>query len=185
MKMKLKTKDIVIAALLTSMSILIPNIFPSIPLGPFTATFASHLPVVVSMFVSPTVALITSIGSVLGFTVKFISMPWVIARAAMHIPFAILGAYMIKKNRNVAFTIFLTMLAHSVLEVVAVLPFLNIMPQTPKTLEIAGMAVSLTWVMVILIGTMIHHLIDFAIAMLVVPFLRKSGYLKKEKVGVK
>ncbi len=183
--MKLKTKDIVIAALLTSMSILIPNIFPSIPLGPFTATFASHLPVVVSMFISPVVAAITSVGSVLGFTIKFISMPWVIARAAMHIPFAILGAYMIKRNWNIAFTILFTMIVHSVLEVVAVLPFLNIMPVTPKTLDIAGVSVSLTWAMVILIGTMLHHLIDFAIAMLVVPLLKKSGYVAKEKISVK
>jgi len=167
-----KTKEMVISALLTAISILIPNVFPSIPLGPFTATFASHLPVIVAMFISPLVALMASIGSAIGFAIKFASMPWVIARAAMHIPFPVLGAYILKKNGNIFITIFLTMIVHSVLEVIAVLPFLNVMPVTPKVLEIFGMAIPLTWAMVILIGTMIHHLIDSAIAVAVIKALK-------------
>lgn len=182
--MKIKTKDMVIAALLTSMSILIPNVFPTIPLGPFTATFASHLPVIVAMFISPFVALLAGIGSIIGFAVKGVPV-WVVARAAMHVPFAVIGAYMIKKNWNIGFTILFTMLIHSVLEVVSVLPFINMMPTDSQTLTLFGADISLSWALVILVGTMLHHIIDFAIAMLVVPVLKKTGYLKSEKVVVK
>jgi len=182
--MKIKTKDMVIAALLTSMSILIPNVFPTIPLGPFTATFASHLPVIVAMFISPLVALLAGIGSIIGFAVKGVPV-WVVARAAMHVPFAIMGAYMLKKHGNIALTILFTMLVHSILEVIAVLPFINMMPTDAQTLSVLGFDISLSWALVILIGTMLHHIIDFAIAMLVVPVLKKTGYLNSEKVVVK
>ncbi len=177
--MKMKTKDMVIAALLTSLSILIPNVFPSIPLGPFTATFASHLPTIISIFISPMVALATAIGSLLGFTIKFVSMPWVITRAAMHIPFAMLGVYMLKKNSNIYLMGFVTMVVHAALEIIAVLPFLSVMPMTPKTLAFFGLEISVGWSSVIFFGTMIHHAIDFAIALAVIPALRKAGYIQK------
>lgn len=181
--MQIKTKDMVVAALLTALSILIPLVFPSIPLGPFTATFASHLPIMISMFISPVVALAVAIGSLLGFAIKFASMPWVIARAAMHIPFALMGAWMLKKNCNVYLTAASTMVVHASLEVIAVLPFLGMMPTTPKTLNLFSIEIPLTWALVIFIGTMLHHIIDFAIAMAVVPVLKKTGYIK-EKVRV-
>ncbi len=177
--MKMKTKDMVIAALLTSLSILIPNVFPSIPLGPFTATFASHLPTIISIFISPMVALATAIGSLLGFTIKFVSMPWVITRAAMHIPFAMLGVYMLKKNSNIYLMGLVTMVVHAALEIIAVLPFLSVMPMTPKTLAFFGLEISVGWSSVIFFGTMIHHAIDFAIALAVIPALRKAGYIQK------
>lgn len=176
--MKIKTKDLVVAALLTSLSILIPNVFPTIPLGPFTATFASHLPTIISMFISPVVALATSFGSLLGFAIKCASMPWVISRAAMHIPFAMLGVYMLKKNYNIYLTGVVTMIVHAFLEIVAVLPFLSVMPITPNTISVFGMDISLGWASVIFFGTMIHHAIDFAITLAVLPALRKVGYIK-------
>ncbi len=182
--MKIKTKDMVIAALLTSMAILIPNVFPTIPLGPFTATFASHLPVIVAMFISPLVALLAGIGSIIGFAVKGVPV-WVVARAAMHVPFAIIGAYMLKKNWNIAITILFTMIVHSVLEIVAVLPFLNMMPTDSQTLTVLGFDISLSWALVILVGTMLHHIIDFAIAMLVIPVLKKTGYLQRDMANAK
>ena len=178
--MKIKTKDMVIAALLTSLSILIPNVFPTLPLGPFTATFASHLPTMISMFISPVVALATSVGSLLGFAIKCASMPWVITRAAMHIPFAMLGVVMLRKNCNIYLTGIVTMVIHAFLEIIAVLPFLNVMPMTPKTLAVFGMHISLDWATVIYVGTLIHHAIDFAIALAILPSLRKAGYIKKK-----
>lgn len=183
MKVKtIRTKDMVIAALLTSLSILIPNVFPTIPLGPFTATFASHLPTIISMFISPVVALATSVGSLFGFVIKCAGSPWVIARAAMHIPFAMLGVYMLKKHCNIYITGLVTMVVHAVLEVVAVLPFLGMMPMTPKTISLFGMEISLGWATVILIGTMLHHIIDFAIALAVIPALKKAGYIEDKGV---
>jgi len=165
--MKIKTKDLVIAALLTSMSIIIPNIFPTLPLGPFTATFASHLPTIVAMFISPVVAIITAIGSVIGFAIKFSAMPWIIARAAMHIPFAILGAYMIKKNYNLIITILLTMVVHAGLEVLVLIPFLDMIPK-----------LKVNWYSITFFGTALHHLIDFTLAVIIVSFLVKAKFIK-------
>ena len=176
--MKMKTKDLVVAALLTSLSILIPNIFPTIPLGPFSATFASHLPTMLSMFISPVVALATSAGSPLGFWLKG-APAWIVWRAAMHIPFAILGAYMNKKNSNIYLMCFVTMIVHGLLEIVAVLPFLGEMNLSSDTLMFLGMEIQLGWPLVIFFGTIIHHAIDFAIALAVIPALRKTGYIKK------
>lgn len=177
--MTVKTKDLVVAALLAALSMLIPLVFPSIPLGPFTATFASHLPIMIAMFISPAVSAAVAVGSLLGFAIKFASMPWVIARAAMHIPFALLGANMLKKRCNTYVTAGVTMVVHAVLEVIAVLPFLNMMPKTPKMLNIFSLQIPITWSLVILFGTMIHHAIDFTLAMAILPVLRRTGYIKK------
>ncbi len=178
--MKIKTKDMVVAALLTSLSILIPNVFPTLQLGPFSATFASHLPTIISIFISPVVALATAFGSLIGFAIKCASMPWIITRAAMHIPFAMLGVYMLKKNSNIYLMGFVTMVVHALLEIVAVLPFLSIMPMTAKTMSLFGMEISVGWVSVIFFGTMIHHAIDFAITLAIIPALKKAGYIKKK-----
>ena len=153
--MKLKTKDLVLAALLTCMAIVIPNIFPTLPLGPFSATAFSHLPVMISMFISPVVAFATAVGSVIGFLIKCLSMPWIPARAAMHIPFSVAGAVMLKKKCNPYLVFFVTMLMHAGLEVLVLLPFLNTMPQNE------------TWAFVTFVGTALHHIIDFAVAVVI------------------
>ncbi len=163
--MKLKTKDLVLAALLTSMAIIIPNVFPSLPLGPFTATAFSHLPVMIAMFISPVVALAAAVGSAVGFLIRFASMLWVPARAAMHIPFAVAGALMLKKRVNPYLVCFVTLLMHATLEVLILYPFLGTMPQKDM------------WEMLTFVGTAIHHVIDFAVAAIVMFPLYKAKYI--------
>ncbi len=163
--MKLKTKELVLAALLTSMAIVIPNVFPSLPLGPFTATAFSHLPVMIAMFISPVVALAAAVGSAIGFLIKCASMLWVPARAAMHIPFAITGAILLKKHWNPYLVCLVTLLMHASLEVLILFPFLQTMPAQE------------TWQMVTFVGTAIHHLIDFAVAVAVLLPLHKAKFV--------
>ena len=66
----MKTKEIVIGAMLTAFSILIPVAFGNylrILIPPFSATLASHVPVMIAMMISPAVAIIVGVGSGLGF----------------------------------------------------------------------------------------------------------------------
>ena len=158
-----KTKDLVTAALLAALSMLIPNVFPTLPFGPFTATFASHVPVFVAMFVSPWVAAAAGLGSMLGFFLKGVEI-YIVARAAMHIFVGIAGAFLIKKNFNVILVGALTLILHALLETVAVVPFLNIIKVNP----------TYAWYQLIICGTAIHHVIDYIIAYFVVLGLKRA-----------
>ena len=94
------TKQLVIAALLIAMGIIIPLVMPiKISTGIASYTLGSHVPVMIAMFVSPLVAVLVALGTAAGF---FVTATYVIAlRALSHIVFAVIGALMIRKNRNV------------------------------------------------------------------------------------
>ena len=166
--MKMKTKDLVLAALFTAISLLIPILFPRLEMGPFSATFASHVPVFIAMFVSPLVAFAAGIGSMLGFFLKGAPI-YIVARAAMHIILGIVGAFMLKKRTNIWIVGTATMIVHALLETVAVMPFLFLVPLDDN----------FTWYQLIIIGTSIHHVIDFVIAVLIVKVLDKTGLFKE------
>ena len=71
MRTKLKTKDLVISALLIAIGILIPMIFTGPPfrivVGPYSATLMAHVPVIIAMFISPWTAVFTAVGTTIGF----------------------------------------------------------------------------------------------------------------------
>ena len=101
-----KTKELVLTALLIAIGIIIPVYFGflRVILPPaFTATLMSHVPIFIAMFISPWSALFTALGTTLGFAFAGLS-PVVTARAASHIIFALIGAYMIKKRCSLANT---------------------------------------------------------------------------------
>ena len=57
-------RKMTIAAMLTALSVVIPLLpIPKIVIEPFSATPASHLPAILSMFMGPYVCIATSIGS--------------------------------------------------------------------------------------------------------------------------
>jgi niacin transporter len=146
-----KAKQIVQGALLTALSLLIPLMFGGtlrIVVGPFSATLASHVPVMLSMRVSPMVAGFVGIGSALGFLIQL--GPVVAARALMHAPFAILGAVLYQRGVSFTKVLIITLPLHALAEALIVLPF-------GFTLARAGLVVG--------VGTAIHHAIDGAIAL--------------------
>lgn len=168
-----KMREFTITGLLTALAIVIPMIMPiKVLMPPFTATLASHLPLIVSMFISPFSAAVTAIGSAIGFYVTM--SPIVAARAATHIIFTVAGAYMIRKNLNAYLTVIVTMLLHSVSDMLIVYIFAGA----------AGMSAllnnqSMGYVMwVIGIGTSLHHLVDYAVAVPVVNILNKAGFIE-------
>lgn len=92
--------QMVLAGVLCAVGMAVPMFMPKIVLGPMSFTLASHVPVFLAMFISPMVALAVCIGSALGF---FVTTPLIIAlRAASHIVFALLGAWLLKKKPGLA-----------------------------------------------------------------------------------
>ena len=163
MNTKFKTKDMVISALLIAIGILIPMIFTGPPfkivVGPYSATLMAHVPVIIAMFISPLTAALTAIGTTIGF---FITTPLVVAvRAASHIVFAIIGAYMLKKGANLLVTCGVTALIHGIFEGIVVLIFFAVGASTSSSYSNMAMM----WITIA--GTIAHHIVDYIIAVII------------------
>ena len=170
MNSKLKTKDLVISALLIAIGIMIPMIFTGPPfrivVGPYSATLMAHVPVILAMFISPWTAVFTAVGTTIGF---FFTAPLVVAvRAASHILFALLGAYMIKRGTNLVLTCVSTGAVHAAVEGIVVLLFFAGGLSSSETYS----AMAMMWITVA--GTFAHHIVDFIIACIVAAALRRA-----------
>jgi len=168
--MNLKTKDLTVVGLLTALSILIPQISPTIGVIPFTATFASHVPVIISTFISPTAAFATAIGSGIGFAIK-LGNPFVTARAFSHVFFAVIAAIMLRKKFNYAFVLFIAMFIHGIGEAFVAVPIMNLIGFTSEKEIILK---------TVLYGTFIHHCIDSIVSVLILVPLSKSKLIDYE-----
>ncbi|MDD7793287.1 ECF transporter S component [Clostridium sp. 'White wine YQ'] len=160
--MQSKIKNMIYAALLIAISIIIPLYFGflKVVIGPFTATIASHVPLFIAMLISPAVALAVGLGSALGF---FITSPLVIAaRALMHTVVGGVGGYLVKRNVPFKYVILITAPIHGTLEALAVIPFGF---TVYKVLIVVG------------VGTIIHHFVDGAISVALAKALSKSSVL--------
>jgi niacin transporter len=149
MNYKEKLRKITIGAMLTALAIIIPIQFSflRIWIPPFSATLASHVPMFISMFISPGVALMVGLGSTIGF---FLTAPAVVAaRAASHIAAGFLGALLIKNGKSMFTAFSLTLPVHAIIEVLVVIPF--------------GYT-AYNAIVVVGIGTAIHHTMDACIA---------------------
>lgn len=155
---KMKIKELVIGALLAALAIMIPVAFGGvlgITIPPFSATLASHVPVMLSMAISPWVALIVAAGSAFGFLLKL--GPIVAARALMHVIFAVTGAILIKKGYSLRTTLLITLPIHALSEALIVIPF-------GFSLYDIGIVVG--------VGTALHHFIDGIITLSVFGLLK-------------
>ena len=161
----IKTRNMIITALLTALGIMIPIVFTflRVVLPPaFTATLGAHVPVMTAMFISPLSAIFVAIGTTVGFL--FTGLPPVVtARAATHIIYAVVGAYMVRKRANIIIIGAVTMLIHGIFEALVVIPFLA----ADENLIYSAFYVTG-------LGTIIHHIIDFVIALGVVSALRTA-----------
>jgi niacin transporter len=170
-----KTIRLVTTALLAAIAIAIPLIMPvKVVIPPFTATLASHVPLILAMFISPLSAIFVTLGSALGFLVTH--GPIVAARAAMHVFFAAAGAYMYKKGTNLYIIAAVTLLLHTLSDMFIVYLLFAFFGQTAIT---AGNTMQYVQ-FVIAVGTSVHHVLDFFIATAVyIPLSKqKSSILK-------
>lgn len=168
---KTNIHKLTLSGLFIAFAITIPMFMPKLYSdGIFSATLASHVPVILAMFISPMVALAVAAGSSLGFAVTL--GPIVALRAAMHIGFAVVGAYMVKKKAKMWQTFLVTLVLHAVLEAVIVLILYHTMGigLNGKTLEYT--------MYLILIGTSLHHCVDYAVSYLIYRPLKKNYFSK-------
>jgi niacin transporter len=159
-----KVKTMTIAALLSAIGVMIPMFSPiKFIMEPASFTLASHVPIFIAMFISPLVALFVSIITAMGFFMAGIYPIVVVFRALTHLIFAVLGAYILKKNPNillslksaVPFTLFISLI-HAVAEVVVSTIFYFNGQSTANYLVVVVGLVG--------VGTLIHSTVDFIIA---------------------
>lgn len=160
----MRTREISVGGLLTALALIIPFAFRGTPLQLFiptlqySATFASHVPSMLSMLVSPLAAAMVGLGSTIGFA---ITLNVVIgARAFTHAIWGVIGAVMIQRNAPFWLALVVALPIHALGEGVAV--WLLGPGVRAGTLVAAG--------------TTVHHIIDSLISLavfrLVLPVLR-------------
>ncbi|MGE5654974.1 MAG: ECF transporter S component [Bacillota bacterium] len=161
--MRLSMRKLTYTAILVALAMIIPLQFGflKIVIPPFTATLASHVPMFLAMFFGPWVAVVVGIGSAVGF---FLTSPLVVAaRALMHSIVGLSGAVLLARKVSFPKVVLLTAPLHGVLEALAVIPFGFTLD---KILIVVG------------VGTILHHLADGAITMGLARALSRSGILK-------
>lgn len=165
-----RIKTMTIAALLCAVGILIPMYFPKIIIGPASFTLASHVPIFIAMFISPTVAISVAIITTFGFFIA--GFPLVIVlRALTHLLFAALGSYLLKRKgtllNNMKTAILYSFgisLLHALAEVVVVTFFFFGGKVSEAFLE-SGYVKSV--LLMIGVGGLIHSMVDLSIAVFV------------------
>lgn len=170
MKNQTRLQTITIAALLCAVGIVIPMFAPKIMFGPVSFTLASHVPIFIAMFISPFVTLAVALVTTVGFF--FAGFPLVIVlRALSHVVFAMVGAFILKKSAKTLSTLggavgfgLLLGLIHAIGEVTVVTLF-YFGTGMPRAYYTSGYFISV--ILLIGLGTVVHSMVDFGIAMLV------------------
>jgi niacin transporter len=160
-KARIGAHELLYGAILAALAILIPTAFGGwlqVYIPPFSATLGSHVPTMLAMFISPRVAALVGIGSSLGFW--FTLGPVVAARAAVHILIGIIGGLLVRAGYSNRGALILTALPHAVGEAVVVTLF--------------GFDLY-TALVVVGIGTLLHHTVDSVIALAAAGSLAKAG----------
>ena len=158
----MRTVEVALAGVFAALALAIPFAFRgtlqfTVPNTGYTATLASHVPVMLSTVVGPPVSAIVGLASTLGFLATL--GPVVAARASTHILWGVAAAFAIKKGMSFPKALFIVALPlHATLEGLVVIPF-------GFTYEAALLNV---------VGTAVHHTIDSFISIAV---LRAAGPL--------
>jgi len=146
---------VALAGVFAALALAIPLAFRGIlqfyiPATGYSATLASHVPVMLSAVAGPTVAGIVGFASTLGF---FATLgPLVAARASTHILGGVAAAFAIRKGMSYPKALFLVALPlHAIPEGLVVLPF---------GVPLEGAAFNI-------VGTAIHHTVDSIISLAV------------------
>lgn len=160
----MKTKNLTMTALLTSIAIIIPFAgFLRVYLFPFTATLGAHVPMFISMLLGPKFAIVVGLGSFLGFTLSVDIIVGI--RALMHVIVGYVGAKLFAKKISYRNAAIITAPLHGILEALVVLiaiPFTDSKFDLFNILIITG------------VGTVLHHLVDATISYFVAKPLQAS-----------
>lgn len=169
------------SGLLIAIGLIIPMYSPvRIVIEPASFTLASHVAIFIAMFISPAVAVSVAAGTTVGFFIGGFPII-VVLRAATHIVFALMGSLYIhkisiKNLSSVELRVFSFFVAaiHAAGELVIVSSFYLSGNISPAHLE-QGFVMSV--LLLVGLGTIIHSMIDFEIAHLIISPLKKQKYL--------
>lgn len=182
MRQNSSVQKLTVAALLIAIGIVIPMFSPlKIVLEPASFTLASHVPIFISMFISPVVALAVTAGTTLGFFLGGFPLV-VVLRAASQVVFAFVGALYLQRNPKILASVpqlisfsFLLGLLHAACEVAVVSAFYaaggmgGLYYEKGFLLSVMGLVGA---------GTVVHSMVDFAIAVVLLRVLAKQRSLQ-------
>ena len=170
-------------ALLLALAIMIPMLFPKIVIPPASYTLASHVPIVIAMFISPTAAVIVSVGAAFGFFFAGFHIT-IVMRAASHLVFSTIGAiwldgkpFSLSGKRFAVFSVVLSFI-HILCEIFVLLPLYFGGQMTANIYE-SGFFYFI--VLLIGVGGFIHSMMDFFIAAAIWRPLSKTSVIRKLK----
>lgn len=151
----MRSIQLALAGVFAALALAIPFAFRGtlqivIPGTGYTATLASHVPVMLSIVAGPSVAFLVGLASTIGFLATL--GPVVATRAATHILFGVTAAFAVKKGMSFPKVLFFIALPlHSIPEGLVVIPFG--IPLVGAIINVAG-------------GT-VHHIVDSIISIIV------------------
>lgn len=166
-----------LTAMLVAIGILIPVISPvKITIEPMSFTLASHVAIMVAIFISGKIALATALGTTVGFLFAGFPLP-VVLRAFTHVVWAYAAAWYISKHKGMGKSVkkmfFLNLgiaLLHALLEMLITFMYFT----NGSTADLVYMIFGLTG-----IGTIVHSSIDFLISFAVWKVLYKNSKIQK------
>jgi len=151
----LNSIQLALSSVFTALALAIPLLFRGtlqfvIPEVGYSATLASHVPVMLSIIAGPSVAALVGLASTIGFLATL--GPVVAARAATHILFGVAAAFAVKKGMSFPKALFLVALPlHSIPEGLVVIPF----------------GIPLVGALINIVGGTVHHVADSIISIIV------------------
>jgi niacin transporter len=171
------------AALLIAVGIVIPMVSPvKIVIEPMSFTLASHVAIFIAMFISPMAGIAVAAGTTLGFFIAGFPLV-VVLRAASHLIFTTLGALYLKARPQTLGSVgasqcfsLVVGLIHAAAEVAVV--FLFYFYHADQTVAQNFMTVRVLLGLVGL-GTIVHSMVDFAIAYIVYQALIRQRNLRR------
>jgi len=168
MNTKSNATRLTITALLMAIAIIIPIVMPiRIVIGPASFTLASHVPIIMGLFFSPSIAVIVSLGATIGFFIAGFPLV-VVLRALSQVIFAYIGAKILEKNHNQLLNSFLKSqlfslligVIHALGEIIVVSFFFFGLLGVEDT----GGNFVYTVLLLVGVGTLLHSMVDFLIA---------------------
>lgn len=170
------------AALLIALGIIIPMFSPlKILLEPASFTLASHVPIFLSMFISPAVAAAVSVGTTLGFLLGGFPIV-VVLRAATHLIFVLIGSFWLSRRpgilaspgRSQLFSLAIGLI-HAAGEL-AVVSLFYLAGGMGAAYYDQGFLLSVLGL--VGLGSVVHSMVDFIIALIIAKALVRSPALK-------
>jgi len=177
---RVNSVQLALSSALSALAIAIPFVFRGTPLQiyipaiQYSGTAASHVPSMIAIMIGPSATAIVGLASTIGFLATL--GPVIAARAFMHVLFGVAASlYVFRGGSYLKALILVGLPIHAVGEGLVVYALGPIFGVVKVAATVAGLWVS--------IGTVVHHMIDSAIALAVyrvtkpmlLPLLPKPG----------